>query len=1544
MFIQNLSTQTLNNVAAKYIVVHDHRLLTKCQYRETDVSQLTLPNDVIMPAINTTITGSGGKFAITSDIITPDVNSACIFTVENFTDDQIAFSEVNGLLYLNLPTTLTSVVATFYYYAGNYITYDPLSIRPISGDLTIDISDTDEGGLDYRINPELLLTSLKMGSYILPLDIPSSLSLNEIYGIKFTETENDDYTTTWTGASGILTVWNDAKFTNLSIGSQSNYYTFPSTLPASNSPAGQYLSLGQNNGLTWTKPIKFISSTSQILVSPGTDTEDGSPLLTFTFDPDGIVVPALSIGSNDTTYTFPSDMPGEGTVLTCVNGALAWQLTVVTPGGDTLSITQGNGITVNPNGLGGVEIALNAVASFNTLSIKNATDANKLYTFPSPPVTADPGIIMGYDDTGSLGWINIQDGVGINTAYDNNSYTISLDTTNRWPALEVDSLKISTGVDSTYNFYTLPAPALNPANEVMAYDTSGNLSWRSITGSDDITIVTTADDSIQVTLNDEIGVRKLSILNSDASSSYFLPNPFVPTTGNPAIGQTLVLDSTATLGWQPSPVFVLNSTADQTTVAGSNGQYTVGLATTISLTESTKTYTLSASDGISFTDTFPTSNTTTVNSAGISTPALTIGTYAFPNTIGTVGQVLSSSTDNALIWTNAHGTLPDDYIRGTTGQITTALSSDGSYWTLSLPNAVTIPTSLTVGNCVLPTSAGVSGQILTSNATSAASWVNPENIMPSDFITGSVNQISIEKTNNKYNFTLPTLIIKSDQITNNYGNTYYLTPGSIRFLHYISGSPDIQVYQISISGSSGSIQINSSAANTIIKIDTTGIISPAIKIGTTTSNYSLPTSAGTNGYLLTTNGTNSASWVNPFFAMPDGFIEGAGGNINIARNPVTGVFSISLSANIAISSSLQIGTYTFPTTAGSTGQILTTNGTDTVSWVNSALSLPSNFINSTTNQITASRNSTDGTYTLSLPSTIIIPGASSAKITITSSAIAIANTNGNTVASISDTIIVAPSIKIGAYNMPTEAGTASGQILVTNGSNAASWSTFTLPTTPTGNNNKILTSNNTNIVWSSYTLPASLGSNGQVLSSNGSTSTSWSSISSLLPSTIISGTTNQISVSYASEVWTLSLPNTITIPSAGTQTLQITSSGIVIKNLLGVDTTTVSNSQIITPSLTIGNYTMPSSIDTDGKILQCSSNNAVWSSYTIPTPSSSNTNKLIISNGSTFTNTGYQVPATIGANKKILQSDGTNIIWSAYTLPSDNGSAKNFLLSNGDGTTSWGLCPSGIIISSANETTSSYSSVNGYYIVGLPTTIIKYSDDTDTTKKNEFQLSTSTGLTLSKIKKSDSTVITQTTVTSSNITTPQLTIGNSSSSYTLPTNKPTAGTILQTNTDLSLSWNTFTASTTVNNITFYGSGYTFSADFTAIGLGPISIKTITIRTSNLTAPIYSGGEGIELRCLTNVNLSSISPLFASTYNTDGEYQIIGVIPMVGITPSSAQILSNATVSINITTSFFGIMFNVGSYSPGSFKNGYRYYLSDYSSGQLYNQKITFTYV
>ncbi|MBV6340864.1 hypothetical protein [Candidatus Magnetobacterium casense] len=125
-------------------------------------------------------------------------------------------------------------------------------------------------------------------------------------------------------------------------------------------------------------------------------------------------------------------------------------------------------------------------------------------------------------------------------------------------------------------------------------------------------------------------------------------------------------------------------------------------------------------------------------------------------------------------------------------------------------------------------------------------------------------------------------------------------------------------------------------ADKVINPAQTAITSLGTLTGLTVGTYTLPTTNGTSGYVLTTNGSGTASWSAPTTAIT--LTTAAQPNITT----LGGLTSVTVNnGTISLTGTTTINGYKLPTTDGTTNQVLKTDGAGTTSWTTVSGGTPS---------------------------------------------------------------------------------------------------------------------------------------------------------------------------------------------------------------------------------------------------------------------------------------------------------------------------------------------------------------------------------------------------------------------------------------------------------------------------------------------------------------------------------------------------------------------------------------------------------------------------
>ena len=137
------------------------------------------------------------------------------------------------------------------------------------------------------------------------------------------------------------------------------------------------------------------------------------------------------------------------------------------------------------------------------------------------------------------------------------------------------------------------------------------------------------------------------------------------------------------------------------------------------------------------------------------------------------------------------------------------------------------------------------------------------------------------------------------------------------------------------------------------KLEVSGNLRTSGTIRSGTITY--PNISGTNGQVLTTNGAGTASWATPLNLTPAD--ESNGGVVTTSTQTFSGIKNFS--NNVIVSGTLSAGNVTFPSTHGTSGQVLTTSGSGTLIWT----TINSTLVREVANEITATTGQTS--FTLS---------------------------------------------------------------------------------------------------------------------------------------------------------------------------------------------------------------------------------------------------------------------------------------------------------------------------------------------------------------------------------------------------------------------------------------------------------------------------------------------------------------------------------------------------------------------------------------------------
>ena len=360
---------------------------------------------------------------------------------------------------------------------------------------------------------------------------------------------------------------------------------------------------------------------------------------------------------------------------------------------------------------------------------------------------------------------------------------------------------------------------------------------------------------------------------------------------------------------------------------------------------------------------------------------LTAGDVTYPSVHGTSGQVLSTTGSGTLTWTNSTadaGTLTGTTLNSSvTGSSLTSVGTLTS-GTISLTTNIVTSGTLTAGDVIYPNTAGTNGQVLTSNGAGNATWLSPT----------SVSVGTISSTSNANGATITSGVLNLTPADETNGGI--ITTGTQTFaglktfndgINYIkvSSSSTLDQSNISSNGSAGGTSVWQSFTAGIsgilssVEWEMQGGPSPNPRIAVNIYN-----GEGTSGTLLGT-----ANGMIPFVGISFVAFDLSSSNIKVmagqiytiqattvlnassrynnsnvytgGRASVTPIVDFgfktyvkatstdsylplsggALTGNLSTSGTLTAGDVTYPSVHGTSGQVLSTTGSGTLTWTNS---------------------------------------------------------------------------------------------------------------------------------------------------------------------------------------------------------------------------------------------------------------------------------------------------------------------------------------------------------------------------------------------------------------------------------------------------------------------------------------------------------------------------------------------------------------------------------------------------------------------------------
>ncbi len=277
--------------------------------------------------------------------------------------------------------------------------------------------------------------------------------------------------------------------------------------------------------------------------------------------------------------------------------------------------------------------------------------------------------------------------------------------------------------------------------------------------------------------------------------------------------------------------------------------------------------------------------------------------------------------------------------------------------------------------------------------------------------------------------------------------------------------------------------------------------------------WTLPTADGTSGQVLSTDGLKNLSWTSEgaFSTVTASGAVTANANLSV-KNGSTGAGTVSFYedsddgtnyAGLKAGTMASDVTWTLPTADGTSGQVMSTDGSGTLSWSSVSGGSLSNATTTIGTGAADAKLASSGEHNLTLQTgnattgTITITDGANGNIAITPNGtgevdISKVDIDGG---AIDGTAIGASSASTGAFSTVTASGavTANANLSVKNGATGAG--TVTLYEDSDDGTNYVALKAGTVSSDVTWTLPTADGTSGQVMSTDGSGTLSWSSVS-----------------------------------------------------------------------------------------------------------------------------------------------------------------------------------------------------------------------------------------------------------------------------------------------------------------------------------------------------------------------------------------------------------------------------------------------------------------
>jgi hypothetical protein len=366
------------------------------------------------------------------------------------------------------------------------------------------------------------------------------------------------------------------------------------------------------------------------------------------------------------------------------------------------------------------------------------------------------------------------------------------------------------------------------------------------------------------------------------------------------IGQSIdVLSDVDTTGVANGDVLTYNSTSGnweaEAPAAGGDIFKTIAVAgqSSIVADSSTDTLTITAGTGITLTTNATTDTLTITNSA--------TGANAF-GSVAVAGQttVEADSTGDTLTLVAGTGVTITTNATTDTVTITNSVTAPNTFGTIAVATQSNVVADSTTDTLTL---AAAGGMTITTNATTDTITLDSARLDDDDVTLSAVREIDLNGENlNIVNGVYEILIIESDGVRQ--ANTV------------------IADYAGSTGGRITLAEATINGGNSI------AIQAPASLAATTT--YTLPSADGTSAQVLQTNGSGTLSFVS---LLTTAATTTTGAILELREGTNNGTNYVRIQAPASLAANV---TYTLPTADGTSGQVLSTNGSGTLSWATDA--------------------------------------------------------------------------------------------------------------------------------------------------------------------------------------------------------------------------------------------------------------------------------------------------------------------------------------------------------------------------------------------------------------------------------------------------------------------------------------------------------------------------------------------------------------------------------------------------------------------------------